>query len=101
MAESAGFRVLSVEYNAFLASYFWYAFVIYNLPLKNLLMRLVVRGKAAEKTQTAAGARIPTERPTFGLAAKLGFFAMTLVSALDRPFKGPKNMGFYAVLAKD
>lgn len=99
LAESCGLKVIHLQYNAFIASYFWYSLVVYNAPLKEWLMRFVVTRRSAP---TVTGTQ-PTEqmRPTFGMLAKIGFLAMQMVSALDRPFRNStKNMGFYAVLRK-
>lgn len=100
LAEAAGFELVRLQYNAFLASYCWYAGVIYNTPLKNALMRVLLRGDATRTAHSGHDA-LPLERPSFGPLARIGFIAMQLVSALDRPFRSSKrNMGFYAVLAK-
>lgn len=96
LARDAGFEVESITYNGFIASYLWYSFVIYNRPFKKFASRLI-----RKDFPPPSGDSLPTSRPKFGLLAQLGFGAMRLVSALDRPFRNSrKNMGFWAILVK-
>lgn len=93
-----GLEVVDTEYSGFLANYFWYRYVVYNVGLKRAAMRLITRrtGKMGD-----VAVRNDAERPQFNLLATLPFAAMRFVSVLDSPFRNsPLNMGFHLLARK-
>jgi len=94
IAEQHGFQVLELLYDGFIASWLWYALVVYNMPLKRLAMRLVA------SDAPTIGSPIKG-RPSFNVLATIPFALMRLMRIIDAPFSGSRHaMGMHALLRR-